>query len=87
MKGAPGWVQRAGTGGWQTNDPGRREAARVDKLIERLEDELPVATPGDLAPSDARQIMTSVAGSAGTRKQVGPKERAWDDTSFRGVCS
>lgn len=87
MKGVPGWAQRAGTGSWQPNDPGRRAAARVDRLIERLEDELPFATPGDLARSDAGQVMTSVAGSAGTRKQVGAKERVRDDTSFRGVCS
>ena len=72
MKGLTSWVYSARAGGWQLNDPCKQEIAKVNSLIEHIEDELLLGTPIDLAASDAGKVPTGIVG-----QQLWPKDRVW----------
>lgn len=71
-KGLTSWVYVAGAGGWQLDEPLRREMARVNALVARLEDLLLLGTPVPWAETDAGTVLTGVAG-----EERWPKERVW----------
>ena len=72
MKGLTGWVYSAGAGGWQVNEPVAREIAKLNRLIEHIEDDLLLGTPIDLARTDAGQVNTGAVG-----QEHWPKDRVW----------
>ena len=84
MKGLTSWVYVSGAGGWELDEPCRREIAKLNKLIEHIEGELLLATPIDLASTDAGAVMTGVASSDGTRTEVWPKQRVWAGALLSG---
>ena len=77
MKGLTSWVHSAGAGGWQVNEPCAKEIAKLNALIEHIEDHLLLGTPIDIAASDAGQVMTGVVSSDGVANETWPKERVW----------
>jgi len=70
MKGLTSWVYVAGAGGWEINPPVAEEIAKLNRLIENIEDELLLGTPIDLAESDAGRVNTGTVG-----QELWPKER------------
>jgi hypothetical protein len=74
----------SGAGGWQIHEPTRLEIARVNKLIENIEGELLLATPIDLASSDAGVVMTGVVSGQGERTEIWPKQRVWAGALLSG---
>ena len=72
MKGMTSWVHSRGAGGWELNEPVTKEIARMNALIEGIEDELLLGTPVDLVRSDADRVMTGTV-----REARWPKERVW----------
>jgi len=84
MKGLTSWVYVANAGGWQADEPCRREIANMNRLIEHVEDELLLATPVDLASTDAGQVLSGVARSDGTVEESWPKERVWASALLAG---
>ena len=84
IKGLTSWVHSGAASGWQNNDACREEIAKVNKLIEYIEDDLLLATPIDLAASDAGEVMTGVAAPDGTTKEVWPKQRVWVGSLLSG---
>jgi len=79
MKGLTSWVHSAGAGGWEINQPCKEEIAKLNKIIELIETELLLATPVDLAASDAGVVPT---GSVGHENW--PKPRVWVGSLLSG---
>ena len=79
IKGLTSWVYVEQAGGWQMYEPTRTEMAKVNKLIEHIEDDLLLGTPIDLAESDAGTVMTGVI-----HEENWPKERVWAGTVLCG---
>ena len=84
MKGLTSWVHSGTAGGWQEKKSFREEIGRVNHLIEHIEKDLLLATPIDLASSDAGEVMTGVTSSDGTKNEVWPKQRVWTGTLLSG---
>ena len=84
MKGLTSWVHPGTAGGWQEKDAFREEIGRVNQLIEHIEGDLLLATPIDLASSDAGEVMTGVTSSDGTKMEAWPKQRVWTGTLLSG---
>ena len=72
MKGLTSWVYAVGPGGWDRQEAFGKEMAKVNALIEHIEDDLLLGTPVDWAVSDAGQVQTGVVG-----EERWPKERVW----------
>jgi len=72
MKGLTSWVYHADGGGWDRNEPCRKEIAKLNALIEHIEDDLLLGTPVNWAVSDAGKVPTGVVG-----EELWPKERVW----------
>lgn len=72
MKGLTSWVYAAGAGGWEINEPVRKETSAMNALIEHIEGDLLLGTPVDLASCDAGTVPTGVVGD-----ERWPKERVW----------
>lgn len=72
MKGLTSWTWLNIAGGFQLSDEFQEEVAAVNQMLEHIETELLLATPVELAESDAGSVMTGVVGRADWRK-----ERVW----------
>jgi len=72
MKGLTSWVYTGSAGGWALDEAFTQEIAKVNTLIEHIEDDLLLGTPIDLATSDAGLVPTGVVGD-----EKWPKERVW----------
>ena len=79
IKGLTSWVYVEQAGGWQMYEPTKTEMAKVNKLIEHIEDDLLLGTPVDLASTDAGTVMTGVI-----NEENWPKERVWAGTVLCG---
>ena len=79
MKGLTSWVHSAGAGGWALDAAAAAEIAKMNGLLEHIEDELLTGTPIDLATCDAGQVPTGTVG-----KELWPKERVWVGTLLCG---
>ena len=72
MKGLTSWTYARGAGGWELNEPVAQEIAKMNALIERIEGDLLLGTPIDLASSDAGLVLTGTVGEERWRK-----DRVW----------
>jgi len=72
MKGLTSWVYAAGQSGWNVQEAFSKEMARLNALIEHIEDDLLLGTPVDWAVSDAGQVQTGRVG-----QERWPKDRVW----------
>ena len=72
MKGLTSWVWVQNAGGFALSEPMQTEVAAANKLIEHIENDLLIATPIDLATSDAGPVNTGVVGN-----EQWPKDRVW----------
>ena len=79
MKGLTSWVHSRNAGGWELDPPCQEEIAKLNALIENIEADLLLATPIDLATSDAGMVSTGVVG-----REDWPKERVWVGTLLSG---
>ncbi len=79
MKGLTSWTYAGGAGGWQINPACKEEIARLNKMIEQMETELLLATPIDLADSDAEMVPTGTVGN-----EKWPKPRVWVGSLLSG---
>lgn len=72
MKGLTSWVFSAGAGGWDLSHPCREEIAKLNRLIEHIEDDLLLGTPIDIAASDAGLVKSGYVG-----RETWDKDRVW----------
>ncbi len=70
MKGLTSWVYAAGAGGWEINPECAAEIAKMNALIESIQNYLLIGTPVDLVECDAATVMT---GTYGNEKWPKPK--------------
>ncbi len=77
MKGLTSWTYLGGAeGGWETNEALAAEIARLNALIARIEDDLLLGTPVDLATHDGGQVLTGPYRTPAGEEQR-PKDRVW----------
>ena len=79
MKGLTSWVWVEGAGGFSLSEPMQEEVASVNRLISHIETDLLLATPIDLASSDAGLVDTGVVDN-----EQWPKEQVWAGALLSG---
>ena len=62
MKGLTSWVYIAGGLGWEGDDDLAHEIAQSNRMLERIEDKLLIATPMDIVTVDTDQVPTGRLG-------------------------
>lgn len=72
MKGLNSWVYPNRFGGWEGNEAFAAVVTAMNQIIEKIEQELLLATPVDWAVSDAGTVMTGTV-----KQELAPKDRVW----------